>query len=228
VTRLNSDEIRTVYDRIHTSDINEDEWHRHSSSAIGTILKQWVPNASQLLNIGSGDVRYQAIEKAIRLDISICALVRHYPVVVGDAHLLPFMDSTFDAAICVGSVINYVSVTEVLADANRVLKPNGTLIIEYERNPTLTSTAAITASETTYRGERHTYWLYSDQYIEGSLRAANFELRERRYFHVMPPAIRTISLSSHGATLRRLFDRRLQSIGQKWAANVALRCDKSG
>lgn len=47
----------------------------------------------------------------------------------GDAHQLPFGDSTFNAVVCTYSLCNIPDVTQAVSEMKRVLKPGGRLLL---------------------------------------------------------------------------------------------------
>lgn len=147
---------------------------------------------------------------------------------VGDAHDLPFGNGSFDFIVCVGSVVNYVSLNEVAAEFARVLRPLGTLLVEYERMtpfPRLRP-ADVTPHEVTYRGQRHICWLYSDTYVESVFRSVGFRVRTRRSFHVASNLLARLNVPSQVAAAAAFADTFLRGTAlESWAANAVIRFD---
>lgn len=222
--------VREVYDSIHASEEQEDGWHRHSTRLIHSTIHEWLPAIyGSVANIGSGDQTYGAGPSSVDIDTSIRAIRRRPRGTVGDAHALPFLVGSFDVAICVGSVINYVALLEVAAELSRTLKPNGTLILEYERVIPIrgTSNADVVPREVTYRGRRHVCWFYSDAYVAEVLDVTGFEIRRRRTFHIASALLSNLGFSPAFASLVGWSD----AVLEHWrvatrAANAILLCVK--
>jgi len=54
-----------------------------------------------------------------------------FPVVLGDAHALPFRDASFDAIVATDFVFYYLAPLRALAECARVLTPTGRLVLHY-------------------------------------------------------------------------------------------------
>jgi SAM-dependent methyltransferase len=157
--RPDSKEISAVYDRIHASERREDAWHERSTRIINGFLSARVNTLKPLIiNLGAGDISYPPLVKTLHVDTSIRALRHHVRSIAGDAHALPFKAACFSGAVCVGSVINYVAVADVLQELHALLRPGGTLILEYERVPSTAASPDIAARRVSYRGEPHILW----------------------------------------------------------------------
>lgn len=77
-----------------------------------------------MLNLSAGGSRVKS-PNDVELEYSI---VRHTDI-VGDAHPLPFKDSSFDACICMNAFEHYRDPQKVAAELLRVLKPGATLFM---------------------------------------------------------------------------------------------------
>jgi len=224
-----SREIREVYDLIHASDCPEDAWHRVSTRAIGSALKTWVPLiATRYLNVGSGGFTYGVLNRAIDLDTSIRAVVSRPQAVVGDAQSLPFRSAAFGVAVCVGSVVNYVSLAETAIELWRVLIPGGILIVEYERlTDTMPDQFDLIARDVIYRGRKHLCWFYTDAYVERLLEATGFRILARRRFHILSHILARVGISTAIAPVATWLDWLLsQTTLARRAANAILLCRK--
>jgi hypothetical protein len=191
-------------------------------------LKDWLPPTFRLaLNVGSGGATYGLSANLLCLDIDIRAVAKFASAVVADAHQMPVRSGAVDVCICVGSVLNYVSLFEVLSELARTLTPNGTLIVEYERSEAYITSSqqrhAIMPRSVTYRGEEHVCWFYSDSYVDAAITAVGLRIDERRYFHIASQSLVRSGFSGAFASVASFFDfgfNRLR-IG---AANAMIRC----
>ena len=87
-----------------------------------------------VLNAGCGKTTYKTCATIIYMDIIeeyISSFENH---IVGSIEKIPLQDSSVDCVICVGSVINYADIQKAMSEFSRILKPNGILILEFERS----------------------------------------------------------------------------------------------
>ncbi|NWG87909.1 MAG: methyltransferase domain-containing protein [Hydrogenophilaceae bacterium] len=99
-------------------------------------LRAFVPWAGRGIEIGVGSGRFAApLGIQVGVDPSPAMLVhaaaRGIEVVEGTAEALPFADSQFDHALVVTTICFVDSAAQMLAEARRVLKPNGRLVIGF-------------------------------------------------------------------------------------------------
>ncbi|MCS7077670.1 MAG: bifunctional demethylmenaquinone methyltransferase/2-methoxy-6-polyprenyl-1,4-benzoquinol methylase UbiE [Bacteroidia bacterium] len=78
--------------------------------------------SEKMLDIGKKKIEAKALEKKIEL-------------MLGDSEKLPFQDNTFDAVTVAFGVRNFENLIQGLSDIQRVLKPNGTLVVLEFSNP---------------------------------------------------------------------------------------------
>jgi len=110
------------------------ESHRDLYSAELEAVRSFIPAGSSVMEIGVGTGRFAAplgipigVEPSPRM--AEVARQRGVEVVEGKAEDLPFADGSFDFALMVTVVCFLVDVTQAFREANRVLKPRGTLVI---------------------------------------------------------------------------------------------------
>ena len=111
---------------------------RHAAAYASELLalRLFVPLAGRGLEIGVGTGRFAApLGIAVGLDPSpamlAVAAARGIETVEGCAERLPFADASFDNALVVTTICFVDSPLAMLAEARRVLKPGGRLVIGF-------------------------------------------------------------------------------------------------
>lgn len=99
-------------------------------------LRRLVPAAGDGIEIGVGSARFAApLGMQVGVDPSGemlgYARTRGVEVVKGVAESLPFKDETFDTALIVTTICFVDDIPQTLAEADRVLDPDGALVIGY-------------------------------------------------------------------------------------------------
>ncbi|WP_458189190.1 class I SAM-dependent methyltransferase [Haladaptatus sp. NG-WS-4] len=99
-------------------------------------LRRLVPTSGYGIEIGVGSARFAGpLGMEVGIDPSDemlgYARERGIDVVKGVAEFLPFDDSTFDTALIVTAVCFVDDIPRTLAEAKRILKPSGTLVIGF-------------------------------------------------------------------------------------------------
>jgi ubiquinone/menaquinone biosynthesis C-methylase UbiE len=132
-----------LYDRLTT----QQYWHNSVRRLSGHLQSQ--PSGFRLLDLGCGagvstfalaeiypesqvvgvDIAVKMIDKAQQHHQSDFSYLNNIDFMVGDATSLPFADHTFDVAIGHSFLYLVPQKEEVLREVNRVLKPNGQLIL---------------------------------------------------------------------------------------------------
>ena len=192
-----------MYDAIHAAPAPENAWDRHTSDQIERVVAKCLDclNTRKTLNLGSGGLTYGLVD-AIQLDLIPSALEHATRAIVADVHNIPIRTAAVEAVLCVGGVVNYVSLPEALAEIERVLRPDGILVLEYERLRTLQFAGTkkfdrhVSPEPTTYRGGGHLLWRYSDAYVMGTLRAHSFEVLQGTPFHLLTPLLLRLHVPS--------------------------------
>jgi len=185
-----------------------------------------------ILNAGSGGKLYPTCAQQFHIDIAENTLIGIENAYVSNIIDMPFENNTFDCVICVGSVINYCEINKAIAEINRVLKVNGTLIIEYERSG---SGFAINHARNkdliiffhTYFGEPHKNLLYSDKYFFQVLKKNGFIYNNLAKFNTTIPFCEMFA-SDKFAHKMKFFEpllRRLPIVSQ-YSHNAILTCKK--
>jgi ubiquinone/menaquinone biosynthesis C-methylase UbiE len=108
----------------------------------------------RLIEVGAGFGRladeYSGYGEVVLLDSSsvhVAAALEtfgddpRYRIALGDATALPFPDACFDAAVCVRVLHHFADPASVIAELGRVVRPGGTLVLEYANKRNLKSIA---------------------------------------------------------------------------------------
>lgn len=116
----------------------EDWFGKHDAAYVSELLamRAFVPLQGRGLEIGVGSGRFAApLGVQVGVDPSPAMLAyaaaRGIGVVEGTAEQLPFEADTFDFAIVVTTICFVDSPAQMLAEARRVLKPGGRLVIGF-------------------------------------------------------------------------------------------------
>jgi ubiquinone/menaquinone biosynthesis C-methylase UbiE len=130
---------RKNYDGMEQIWPESDRWSLHTKRNIASFVGQFIEADHQtILNAGCGDNEYALSSRlaCVNLDISMrqCRKLEH--AVVADVEALPFPDGCFQAAICVGAVLNYAEPYEAIPELIRVTRPHGLILIDFETTHT--------------------------------------------------------------------------------------------
>jgi SAM-dependent methyltransferase len=115
------------------SAFNAITWPR--SRTVISFFEPFLPASGKLLDIGAGTGHVAALLQKPNRTVVACdimnLLMQPLPYVLCDGKQLPFLDGSFDAALLV-TVLHHVPKTtqpQFLAEAARVLKPGGKLVV---------------------------------------------------------------------------------------------------
>lgn len=190
--------IRQKYNAIHEIWEASDRWHLWTRQQIQQFLitagREFSKGPSDnrvILDVGSAGHAYFP-SSCFRVDVDIAenSLRSCAHPVCANAEALPFASAIADLTVCVGPVVNYCSLEEVVSELARSTKLNGSLILhvelsnswEYFGSKAYCADAAFVTSF--YRGSE-TYWVYSDSYVRRVLDIYSFVLTDVRYFHIL-------------------------------------------
>jgi hypothetical protein len=223
--------VRAVYDGIHADPASENGWDRHTSRQISDALEglRAELDTKTTVNIGSGGLSY-GLENPIEVDLVLAALRDARRAIVGDAHRLPIRTDSAKAVICVGGVVNYLSLSDAIAEIARVVQRMGMVVIEYERTSTLQFVGTATFRKhvspqlTTYRGEQHVLWRYSDAYVLGTMESHGFKVAKVVPFHLLSPLLLRLGAPSIVVDVIARLDPLLRYFGflNRFAANQVI------
>ena len=156
-------------------------FEKHEAAYISELLalRPFVPWEGRGIEIGVGSGRFAApLGVQVGVDPSPAMLVhaaaRGIEVVEGVAEHLPFAGGSFDHALVVTTLCFVDSPTQMLAEARRVLKPGGRLVIGFvDRESTLGQNYVVHQAESVFYREAT---FYSAHEVERLLPEAGFAI----------------------------------------------------
>ena len=156
-------------------------FEKHEAAYISELLalRPFVPWDGRGIEIGVGSGRFAApLGVQVGVDPSPAMLVhaaaRGIEVVEGVAEHLPFAGGSFDHALVVTTLCFVDSPTQMLAEARRVLKPGGRLVIGFvDRESTLGQNYLVHQAESVFYREAT---FYSAHEVERLLPEAGFAI----------------------------------------------------
>lgn len=229
----NTAEIYASLNRVWPdSSIWYDYVHQRIIRFVQSSLKKRLSKESIYLNAGSGGSVYDLPGNCVHVDIAenlIRSLPHHY---VASVESLPFQNNTFDAAICVGSVLNYCDAVKTIRELSRTLKPRGYLVLEYERSHTGELLGnkeygkGVTIQKYEYLGHVHTLYLYSEQLITQVLRENQMKIRAMKRFHCLSAIVNRITGREEFSGQFAQFDPLMKPFSYFTAHNIIVLCEK--
>lgn len=233
---MKNDDPKEIYSALEKVWPDHNRWYDHTHQIIIKFIEDnlisILNNDSLYLNAGSGGSTYNLPGNCYHVDIAenlIKTLPNYY---VASIEKLPFPNNTFDASICVGSVINYCSAIESLTELIRTLKPNGYLILEFERS----NTAELwftkdygkqaTMQKYEYLNHIHTLWLYAEKYIKEILNQHNMCIKKYKRFHNLSALSNRITHKEEMSGKFGKYDTFFTPISGFMAHNVIMLCVK--
>lgn len=159
-----------------------DDWfEKHEAAYVSELLalRPYIPLQGLGLEIGVGGGRFAApLGVQVGVDPALAmlahAVVRGIKVVAGTAENLPFADNSFDYALVVTTICFVDSPDAMVAEARRVLKPGGRLVIGFiDRESFLGQEYLEHQAESVFYREAT---FYSADEVEAILRRAGFSI----------------------------------------------------
>ena len=151
---------------------------------------------------------------------------------VSSVEKIPLQDCSVDCVICVGSVINYVDIQKAMSEFSRILKPNGILILEYERSNSaeflFTKNYAKTVFMQTYQynNQTHYLWMYDEKFVLQLAEFYKFCCKKKYRFHSISSLLFRLGLSEKKAAKYSKFDNWSQPFSYFFAHNEILIFEK--
>lgn len=172
-----------------------DGWNAYKRHRIDAFVRkvaaQRLSGANLVLDAGSGKDGYDWLPpQTIKLDRFERQLSGERFAVAADLRNVPLRDSSVDAIVCVGSVLNYVSAFEALAELSRVAMPGASMILHFETSSSFEHIfkpmwRAPVARVATQNGNANDQiWVYSREYIFGILQNLNWTIKREETFHI--------------------------------------------
>jgi len=190
--KIDIDKVRALYGAVQNVWPNDNMWHQYTKNQISKYINRMkYAEDSYLLNAGSGGSDYGLKFRMVHVDIVENKINQFQEYVTASVETMPFDASTFTDVICVGSVINYCDAMTTIHELSRVLKPRGSLLIEFEsswgfehRKSSIYKRDAEIV-KLPYFGKYHTQWIYSPKYISNILYLAGFKIAAKHRFHFL-------------------------------------------
>lgn len=239
MTELSEDEqiVKYLYNNVQSAWPQNNAWYDYTQKKIIDFISSNVKdtNGKKVLNAGSGGTTYNLECDMYHVDLAE-KLINKFPKhFVSSIEKMPFSNSFFDIAICVGSVINYNSAFEDILEISRVLSPSSILILEYERSLTgeLLFKSGYGKGTTmqiyNYNNQNnHKLWLYSDKYIDNILLLNGLSIEKCEFFHCVSSVCNRILNDENKAGKYAALDKKIpQKIAKYIAHNKILLCKKN-
>jgi len=184
----------------------ENLWYDIAQQRTHGKLRKWLKNKinekTLILNAGSGGVDYGIKDGTmVHLDIASKLIDMHENYLIASIDSIPCDNNTFDVVICVGSVLNYVDITFGIKELCRVLKPSGTLILEFERSNsaefmfTQNRHKNVVFCDKRYGNQHHKYWVFNENFVCHALRHYGMVCKKKSRFHTISSLILRITKS---------------------------------
>jgi SAM-dependent methyltransferase len=242
MSAINPDYRKWVTDKYNNLDriwAPNDLWHsRMRDEILATIrrIRTLHPEPFDLvIDLGSGGFTQDIqCRKYIHVDLALRKIQGTACAVCADAHRLPFGNQIADCLVCVGSVINYCSLIEVINEIGRISKPGAMAVLHIELSNSLELLrtphfrAEATFVKTAYQGEEF-IWLYSRRNILATLVNSGFRIAFEVYLHTLTALAHRIVRDRNIAARLATFDRvigRIPIVGE-FADNAIFICVKS-
>lgn len=215
-----------------------DIWHSYTYKILYRYIQNYLDGLRLekkqiILNAGCGKTTYKTCAKIIHMDIVEEYIYMFDNYLVGSIEKIPLQDCSVDYVICVGSVVNYADIQKAIAEFNRVLKTNGTLILEFERSNSaeflFTKKYAKTVFMQTYQYNRQTHylWMYDEKFVLQLAKYYKFDCKKIYRFHSLSSLMYRFGLPEKEAAKYSKYDSWLQPFSHFVAHNEILILEKS-
>ena len=216
---------------------DNDVWHFYTYKILHKYIQDYI-DALQLkgtqvvLNAGCGKTTYKTRATIIYMDIieEYINLFENY--IVGSIENIPLPDCSVDYVICVGSVINYVDIQKAILEFRRVLKPNGILLLEFERSNsaeflfTKKYAKSIFMQTYQYNNQTHYLWMYGEKFVLQLVEFYKFSCKKKHRFHSVSSLLFRFGISEEKAAIYSKLDNWLYPFSAFLAHNEILILEK--
>ncbi len=236
---MKTDDIQKVIDtakeNYETSEPwpDDDIWHTFSYKILHSKVQNYLDslqlkNTQVVLNAGCGKTTYKTDATIVYMDIikEYVDLFDNY--LVASIEDIPLSENSVDCIICVGSVINYADIQKALSEFSRILKPDGILILEYERTNSAEFLCTKKHSKTLfmqtyqYNNQTHYLWMYNEKFVLQLAEYYKFICEDKYRFHCMSSLLFRLGIPEKKAAKYSRFDKFLQPFSYSIAHNEIL------
>lgn len=216
---------------------NDDTWHAYTYKILHKYIQNYLDglqlkNTQVVLNAGCGKTTYKTCATIIYMDVIEEYINMFENYLVGSIEKIPLQDCSVDYVICVGSVINYVDIQKAIVEFSRVLKPNGILILEFERSNSAEflftkKYAKVVFMQTyQYNNQTHYLWMYDEKFVLQLAEYYKFKYIKKYRFHNLSSLLFRLGLSERKAAKYSKFDNWLRPFSCFFAHNEILILEK--
>lgn len=195
----------------------DDLWHQHTRSQLEQFTLQHAVNflhsATNVLDVGCGRDHYEWMpRRTINLDRFFSQVQNRSKALVADLERLPFHGASFDLVICIGSVLNYVSAVEAIAEIARVTALGGHAILHFETSSSFEQlgtrrwNSSVHLYKTINSSRSDFIWLYSPSFVNQVIDSAGFKILKMARFHILSALLTRIGVSHNKAVFAAKFD----------------------
>lgn len=217
---------------------NNDIWHTCTYNILNKYVQKYLDelhlSSSQvILNAGCGKTTYKTPCTIIYMDIIEDYVNMFEKYLIASVEKIPMPDSSVDCIICVGSVINYADVQKAIAEFSRILKPGGTLILEFERSNsaeflfTKKYAKTVFVQKYQYNNQIHYLWMYSEKFLIQLADYYSFICKRQYRFHILSSLLYRFGVSEKRSAKYSKFDDFLQPCSYFFAHNEIVIFEKN-
>jgi len=208
---IDPQQVANKYNKLDKIWDEKDRWHQWTRKKISDFIQKSLISIGdysefKILNAGSAGNSYGIDERNIlHVDVAQNKIQHLDNSMAADIHDIPLGDKQFDLILCVGSVINYCDPIIVMSQFERLLKPNGYIILEFENSYTLelfgkkSFNKKATLVKTFNNGSTELLWFFSESYIRNLAKLSGCDVILKKRFHIISPLLYRISRNENFA-----------------------------